>query len=76
MRLNSEKLDWFYEGKVDESIGSAQDKHSPNDLSLSDTSDDALPAAEFVDPHKNHNTFIRAKLYDSSCTKHISPLPG
>ena len=47
--------------------------HSPNDLSLPDASDDALPATESTDPHKNRDTFIRAELYDSGCTKHISP---
>ena len=73
VRLDSEKLDWFSEGKVDESIGSTHDMHSPDDLSLPDASDDALPAAESADPHKNHNTFIRAELHDSGCTKHISP---
>ena len=70
---DSEELDWFSEGKVDESIGSTHDLHSPDDLSLPDASDDALPATESADPHKNRDTFIRAKLYDSGCTKHISP---
>ena len=52
VRLNSEELDWFSEGKVDESISSTHDMHSPNDLSLPDASDNALPAAESADPHK------------------------
>ena len=65
--------DWFSEGKVDESTGSAQDMCLPDDLSLPEASDDALPATESADPHKNRNAFIQAKLSNSSCTKHISP---
>ena len=46
--LDSKEKDWFSEGKVDESIDSAHDVHSPNDLSLSDTSDIVQTATELA----------------------------
>ena len=46
--LDSEDKDWFSEGKVDESIDSAHVVHSPDDSSLSNTSDIVHTAAELA----------------------------
>ena len=66
-------MDWFSEGKVDESIPSFLDNHSLNNPTLSDTSDVAQVAAELASLEDRHVTGVQAELYDSGCTKHISP---
>ena len=71
--LDSEDKDWFSEGKVDESIDSAHNVHSPDDLSLSNTSDIVHTAAELASSDDRRDNGVRAELYNSGCTKHISP---
>jgi hypothetical protein len=71
--LDSGELDWFSEGEVNESIPNVLDNHSLKNPSLPDTTDAVLAAAETVSPVDYRNTSVRAELYDSSCTKHISP---
>ena len=71
--LDSEEKDWFSEGKVDEYINSAHDVHSPDDLSLSDTSDIVQTAAELASSDNHWDNGVQAELYNSRCTKHISP---
>ena len=69
---DSGEIDWFSDEKDNEQESSVSDIDSL-DSSLSDTSDDALVATELADPDHHKDTYIRAELYDSGCTKHISP---
>ena len=71
--MDSEEPDWFSEEEEVEMISSASDNDSLEDLPLSDTSDEALATLELVSPDVRRESVIRAELYDSGCTKHISP---
>ena len=71
--LDSGESDWFSEGEVDESIPSVLDIHSLDNPTLSDTSDVVEVATESVSPEDRRDAGVRAELYDSGCTKHISP---
>ena len=71
--MDSRELDWFSEGEVDESIPGVLDIHSLENPNLSDTLDTVQVATELASSEDRHHAYIRAELYDSSCTKHISP---
>ena len=71
--LDDEESDWFSEGKVDESIPCILDNHLLDNSSLSDTSDDVQVAAESASPEDRRDAGARAELYDSGCSKHITP---
>ena len=66
-------MDCSSEENVDESIFSVSNSDSPTNTSPSDTSDDVQIAAETTNPDDHHNACTRAELYDSGCTKHITP---
>src|ERR1700678_1830632 len=70
---DTEMEDWFSEENVDELISSALDSDSLENQSLFDTSEVVLVAAETANPDDHRDTCTRAKLYDSGCTKHITP---
>ena len=71
--MDSEELNRFSEGKVDESIPIVLDNHSPNNPTLPDALDDVHVAAESASSEDRRDAGVRAELYDSGCTKHISP---
>jgi hypothetical protein len=71
--LDSGESDWFSEGEVDESIPSVLDTYPLDNSNLSDFSDAVYIAAETVSPDDRRDAGVRAELYDSGCTKHISP---
>ena len=70
---DSEESDWFSEEEVVERISSVPDDDSLDNPHLPDASDDALAAPVVANSDNRHVTYIRAELYDSGCTKHISP---
>ena len=73
VRLDSGQKDWFSEEEEVESVSSVSDNDSLANSPLSDTSDVVLVAAESANPDSHHDAYSRAELYDSGCTKHISP---
>ena len=73
MQLDSGMMDCFSEENVDESIFSDSDSDSPDNTSPSDTSERVLVAAETTNPDDRRDARTRAELYDSGCTKHITP---
>ena len=73
-KLDAEDLDWFSEEEEVKLMSSVSDNDSLNYFPLSDTSDVVLIAtAEVASPENHRDTQTRAELYDSGCTKHISP---
>ena len=71
--LDSEELDWFSDGEVDESIPDVLENHSLDNPNPLDAPDVAQVTAELASPEDCCDDHIRAELYDSGCTKHISP---
>ena len=71
--IDSGEVDWFSDGEVDESIPSDLVNHSLDNPTLPDTSDVVQVAAELASPEDRRDAGVRAELYDSGCTKHISP---
>jgi hypothetical protein len=69
-KLDFKEKDWFSDEEEDECFSSNDSLENPP---LSDTSDVALVAAELASAENRRNTQTRAELYDSGCTKHISP---
>jgi hypothetical protein len=70
---DAEMEEWFSEENTDELISSASDSNSLKNQSPFDTSEVVLVAAEMANPDDRCDTCTRAKLYDSGCTKHITP---
>ena len=58
---------------MDEIIFSASNSDSLTNTSPSDTSNDVQVATETTNPDDCHDARTRAELYDSGCTKHITP---
>ena len=71
--IDSVESDWFSEDKVVEPSFSVSDNNSLEDLPLLDALDVALAAAEVANLGNHCDTLTRAELYDSGCTKNISP---
>ena len=71
--LDSGESDWFSEREVDESIPDILETHSLDSPNLPHTSDVAKVAAELASSDDRRDVGARAELYDSGCTKHISP---
>jgi hypothetical protein len=70
---DTEMEDWFSEENTDELISSASDSDSLANQSPFDTLEVVLVAAETANPDDCRDTCTRAELYDSGCTKHITP---
>ena len=70
---DAEMEDCFSEENTDELISSASDSDSLKNQSPFDTSEVVLVAAETANPDNRRDTCTRAELYDSGCTKHITP---
>ena len=68
--LDFEEGDWFSEVEEDELESNDSDDSDINSLENSSSSD-IFEAMELANP--GHHTYTRAELYDSGCTKHISP---
>ena len=71
--LDSEESDWFSNGEVDESIPDVLENHSLNNPNPLDAPDVAQVTAKLASPEDRHDNHIWAELYNSGCTKHISP---
>ena len=71
--MDNKEMDWFSEEEEVELSSSALANDSLEIPPLSEPSDVILVAAVVANPDSRHNTITQVKLYDSGCTKHISP---
>ena len=72
-RLDSEEKDWFSEAEEGDVVSNVSEIEASENSPLSDTLDESLATIELAKSDDRHNTYLRAELYDSGCTKHISP---
>ena len=70
--LDSEEKDWFSEDEEADVVSGVSVTEALENFPLSDHSDVSLATIELAKPD-DRITHPRAELYDSGCTKHISP---